>query len=153
MDEINREWSVRTKKEKRRKKGKKDAVRQRSMPNDLLCISPRLLRAKVGNPAFSCLYGQVTFPYDRTDSRSRPGSDKRSQLTIPTDRYLFRPRHYRAFYINIYRIVSPLHRRVTETTTKPSVTVLCPRENRKIEIELSIAYNVELVHTCDDRLK
>ena len=53
---------------KEEKKGKKDAVRQRSMPNDLLCISPRLLRAKVGNPAFSCLHGQVTFPYDRTDS-------------------------------------------------------------------------------------
>lgn len=31
---------------------------------------------------------------------------KRSKLTIPTDRYLFRPRHYRAFYINIYHIVS-----------------------------------------------
>lgn len=49
------------KKEKRgEKRRNKDAVKQRSMPNDLLCISPRLLRAKVGNPAFSCLHGQVT---------------------------------------------------------------------------------------------
>lgn len=49
--------------EERKERGKKrnkDAVKQRSMPNDLLCISPRLLRAKVGNPAFSCLHGQVT---------------------------------------------------------------------------------------------
>lgn len=48
-------------KKAKREKGNKDAVKQRSMPNDLLCISPPLLRAKVGNPAFSCLHGQVTF--------------------------------------------------------------------------------------------